>query len=61
LTEDGLFDMIRKSKPAKAPSNKHENNSNSEKLQKSQMKSSPVKVEKRGNQELLNCNESIVL
>uniref|UniRef100_A0A453SH80 BRCT domain-containing protein n=1 Tax=Aegilops tauschii subsp. strangulata TaxID=200361 RepID=A0A453SH80_AEGTS len=47
LTEDGLFDMIRKSKPAKAPVNKHEGNSNSEKLQKSQTKSSPVKAERR--------------
>ncbi|KAF7097065.1 hypothetical protein CFC21_098926 [Triticum aestivum] len=47
LTEDGLFDMIRKSKPAKAPVNKHEGNSNSEKLLKSQTKSSPVKAERR--------------
>ncbi|KAM3212747.1 hypothetical protein ACQJBY_065662 [Aegilops geniculata] len=39
--------MIRKSKPAKAPVNKHEGNSNSEKLQKSQTKSSPVKAERR--------------
>ncbi|XP_062197215.1 replication factor C subunit 1-like [Phragmites australis] len=47
LTEDGLFDMIRKSKPTKAPVNKHQSNNNSEKLQKSPSKSSPVKVEKR--------------
>ncbi|KAJ1275898.1 hypothetical protein BS78_05G171400 [Paspalum vaginatum] len=47
LTEDGLFDLIRKSKPAKAPVDKHQNNNSSEKLQKSQAKSSPAKVEKR--------------
>ncbi|XP_062182750.1 replication factor C subunit 1-like isoform X2 [Phragmites australis] len=47
LNEDGLFDMIRKSKPAKASVDKHQSNNNSEKLQKSQTKSSPVKVEKR--------------
>ncbi|PWZ40681.1 Replication factor C subunit 1 [Zea mays] len=47
LTEDGLFDLIRKSKPAKAPVDKHQNNNSSEKLQKSQTKSSPAKVEKR--------------
>ncbi|KAL6843023.1 hypothetical protein ACP4OV_027336 [Aristida adscensionis] len=46
LTEDGLFDMIRKSKPAKASTDKNQNN-NSEKLQKSHTKSSPAKVEKR--------------
>ncbi|KAM0864037.1 hypothetical protein ACQ4PT_044193 [Festuca glaucescens] len=59
LTEDGLFDMIRKSKPAKAPSNKHENNSNSEKLQKSQTKSSPVKVEKRAVEQVSTMDKSI--
>nr|CAB3490082.1 unnamed protein product [Digitaria exilis] len=46
LTEDGLFDLIRKSKPAKAPVDKHQSNG-SEKQQKSQTKSSPAKVEKR--------------
>jgi replication factor C subunit 1 len=61
LTEDGLFDMIRKSKPAKSPANENENNSNSEKLQKAETKTSPVKVEKRGNQKLLNCDATIVL
>ncbi|BAF28486.1 replication factor C subunit 1 [Oryza sativa Japonica Group] len=51
LTEDGLFDMIRKSKPAKATVAKHQSDKNSEKQQKSPMKSSPVKVERRdGNQ-----------
>lgn len=49
LTEDGLFDMIRKSKPAKATVAKHQSDKNSEKQQKSPMKSSPVKVERRGN------------
>uniref|UniRef100_A0A0D9X868 Replication factor C subunit 1 n=1 Tax=Leersia perrieri TaxID=77586 RepID=A0A0D9X868_9ORYZ len=50
LTEDGLFDMILKSKPAKATA-KHQSNNNSEKQQKSPIKSSPVKVERRdGNQ-----------
>ncbi|KXG28738.1 hypothetical protein SORBI_3005G160100 [Sorghum bicolor] len=47
LTEDGLFDLIRKSKPAKAPVDKHQSNNSSEKLQKSLTKSSPAKVEKR--------------
>ncbi|CAL4983987.1 unnamed protein product [Urochloa decumbens] len=47
LTEDGLFDLIRKSKPAKAPVDKHQSSNGSEKLQKSQTKSSPAKVEKR--------------
>ncbi|KAL6654828.1 hypothetical protein ACP70R_008293 [Stipagrostis hirtigluma subsp. patula] len=47
LTEDGLFDMIRKSKPAKASAGKNQNNNNSENLQKSHTKSSPAKVEKR--------------
>lgn len=60
LTEDGLFDLIRKSKPAKAPVDKHQNNNSSEKLQKSQTKSSPAKVEKRGRLELLTSNDSIV-
>ncbi|TVT96853.1 hypothetical protein EJB05_57930 [Eragrostis curvula] len=46
LTEDGLFDLIRKSKPAKA-SVEHQKSNNSEKLQKTQTKSSPAKVEKR--------------
>lgn len=51
LTEDSLFDMIRKSKPAKATVAKHQSDKNSEKQQKSPMKSSPVKVERRdGNQ-----------
>lgn len=59
LTEDGLFDMIRKSKPSKAPVNKHENNSNSEKLQKSQMKSSPVKVEKKAVEQVSTMDKSI--
>uniref|UniRef100_A0ACD5WY38 Uncharacterized protein n=1 Tax=Avena sativa TaxID=4498 RepID=A0ACD5WY38_AVESA len=59
LTEDGLFDMIRKSKPAKAPANKHENNSSSEKLQKSQMKISPVKVEKRAVEQVSTMDKSI--
>lgn len=47
LTEDGLFDLIRKSKPAKTPADKHQNGNSSEKLQKPQTKSSPAKVEKR--------------
>ncbi|RLM69756.1 replication factor C subunit 1 [Panicum miliaceum] len=47
LTEDGLFDLIRKSKPAKAPVDKHQSNNGSEKLQKSQTKSSPARVDKR--------------
>jgi replication factor C subunit 1 len=59
LTEDGLFDMVRKSKPAKAPANKHDNNSNSEKLQKSQTKSSPVKVEKRAVEQVSTMDKSI--
>ncbi|CAM0906628.1 unnamed protein product [Alopecurus aequalis] len=59
LTEDGLFDMIRKSKPAKSPVNKHENNSNSEKLQKSQTKSSPVKVEKKAVEQVSTMDKSI--
>ncbi|TVU24912.1 hypothetical protein EJB05_27377 [Eragrostis curvula] len=46
LTEDGLFDLIRKSKPAKA-SVEHQKSNNSEKLQKTQTKSSPAKVEKQ--------------
>jgi hypothetical protein len=52
LTEDGLFDLIRKSKPAKASVDKHQSNNNSEKLQKSQTKSSPAKVGKRGRSDL---------
>lgn len=51
LTEDGLFDLIRKSKPANASVDKHQSSS-SEKLQKSQTKSSPAKVEKQGRSEL---------
>ncbi|XP_034568636.1 replication factor C subunit 1 [Setaria viridis] len=47
LTEDGLFDLIRKSKPAKAPVDGHQSSNGSEKLQKLQTKSSPAKVEKR--------------
>ncbi|RLM58197.1 replication factor C subunit 1 [Panicum miliaceum] len=47
LTEDGLFDLIRKSKPAKAPVDKHQSSNGSEKLQKSQTKSSPARVDKR--------------
>jgi len=47
LTEDGLFDLIWKSKPAKAPVDKHQSNNGSEKLQKSQTKSSPARVDKR--------------
>uniref|UniRef100_A0A0D9XTE1 Replication factor C subunit 1 n=1 Tax=Leersia perrieri TaxID=77586 RepID=A0A0D9XTE1_9ORYZ len=51
LTEDGLFDMIRKSKPAKATVVKHQSDKNSERQQKSPIKSSPIKVERRdGNQ-----------
>ncbi|KAF0895658.1 hypothetical protein E2562_014277 [Oryza meyeriana var. granulata] len=51
LTEDGLFDMIRKSNPAKSTVAKHQSNNNSGKQQKSPIKSSPVKVERRdGNQ-----------
>jgi len=53
LTEDGLFDLIRKSKPAKAPVDKHQSNNSSEKLQKSQTKGSPAKVEKRGRLEVI--------
>jgi replication factor C subunit 1 len=52
LTEDGLFDLIRKSKPEKASVDKQQSNNNSEKLQKSQTKSSPAKVERRGRSEL---------
>uniref|UniRef100_A0A0E0MGH2 Replication factor C subunit 1 n=2 Tax=Oryza punctata TaxID=4537 RepID=A0A0E0MGH2_ORYPU len=51
LTEDGLFDMIRKSRPTKATVAKHQSDKSSEKQQKSPIKSSPVKVERRdGNQ-----------
>jgi replication factor C subunit 1 len=56
LTEDGLFDLIRKSKPAKAPVDKHQSSNGSEKLQKSQTKSSPAKVEKRGRLNPPNSN-----
>lgn len=59
LTEDGLFDMIRKSKPAKPPVNKHEMNKISEKLQKSPSKSSPVKVERRAVDQVSTINKSI--
>ncbi|KAJ3679192.1 hypothetical protein LUZ60_017203 [Juncus effusus] len=50
LTEDGLFDLIRKSKPSK-PSIKQENEKSkiSEKIEK-QVKSSPVKAEKKADQ-----------
>ncbi|XP_015698035.1 replication factor C subunit 1 isoform X2 [Oryza brachyantha] len=47
LTEDGLFDMIRKSKPAKSTVAKHQSDNNSEKQQKSPIKSCPVKVERK--------------
>jgi len=60
LTEDGLFDLIRKSKPAKAPVDKQQSNNSFEKLQKSQTKSSPAKVEKRGRLELLTSSDSII-
>ncbi|GJN25335.1 hypothetical protein PR202_gb13151 [Eleusine coracana subsp. coracana] len=61
LTENGLFDLIRKSKPANASVDKRQS-SNSEKLQKSQTKSSPAKVEKRGRSELnFQCFYSFLL
>ncbi|KAG8090019.1 hypothetical protein GUJ93_ZPchr0011g27369 [Zizania palustris] len=52
LTEDGLFDMIRKSKPAKATVAKLQSNSSSEKQQKSPIKSSPVKVGRRDDNQV---------
>ncbi|GJN23699.1 hypothetical protein PR202_gb11368 [Eleusine coracana subsp. coracana] len=53
LTEDGLFDLIHKSMPANASVDKRQS-SNSEKLQKSQTKSSPAKVEKRAEANALD-------
>ncbi|XP_072990933.1 replication factor C subunit 1 [Typha latifolia] len=50
LTEDGLFDMIRKSKPAKVPADEDHKKNDSEKLKKPQIKSSPNKVDKRDDQ-----------
>ncbi|XP_020100068.1 replication factor C subunit 1 [Ananas comosus] len=49
LTEDGLFDMIRKSKPAKSAVHGDRKNS-LEKAEKSPVKSSIVGVKKRDNQ-----------
>lgn len=60
LTEDGLFDLIRKSKPAKAPVDGHQSSNGSEKLQKLQTKSSPAKVEKRGRLNPPSSNASII-
>lgn len=50
LTEDGLFDLILKSKPSgsKAPTKQDEKGKSSEKVAKVQTKSSPVKVVKKG-------------
>ncbi|XP_008790185.1 replication factor C subunit 1 isoform X2 [Phoenix dactylifera] len=45
LTEDGLFDMIRKSKPAKAPVQEEQKKKTLEKVEKSPIKSTPLKVE----------------
>ncbi|KAK3149694.1 hypothetical protein QOZ80_3AG0221030 [Eleusine coracana subsp. coracana] len=53
LTEDGLFDLIRKSMPVKSFLDKRQS-SNSEKLQKSQTKNSPAKVEKRAEASALD-------
>ncbi|XP_078179864.1 replication factor C subunit 1-like isoform X2 [Carex rostrata] len=51
LTEDGLFDLILKSKPSgsKAPTKKDEKGKSPEKVAKVQTKSSPVKVVKKDN------------
>lgn len=50
LTEDGLFDLILKSKPSgsKAPTKQGEKGKSPEKVAKVQTKSSPVKVVKKG-------------
>jgi replication factor C subunit 1 len=50
LTEDGLFDLIRKSKPSgsKAAAKQDEKGKSSEKTEKVQTKSSPLKVMKKG-------------
>ncbi|KAF3341621.1 replication factor C subunit 1 isoform X1 [Carex littledalei] len=51
LTEDGLFDLILKSKPSgsKAPIKQDEKGKSSEKVAKVQTKSSPVKAVKKDN------------
>ncbi|XP_078172068.1 replication factor C subunit 1-like isoform X3 [Carex rostrata] len=51
LTEDGLFDLILKSKPSgsKAPTKQDEKGKSPEKVAKVQTKSSPVKVVKKDN------------
>ncbi|WOL16902.1 replication factor C subunit 1 isoform X4 [Canna indica] len=45
LTEDGLFDMIRKSKPGKAPIQEEEKKKTLERMGKPKIESSPHKVE----------------
>ncbi|XP_074570047.1 replication factor C subunit 1 isoform X2 [Curcuma longa] len=50
LTEDGLFDMIRKSKPAKTPKKEEQNKKTSEKMHIPYITSSPSKVEKKNDQ-----------
>ncbi|ONK68849.1 uncharacterized protein A4U43_C05F16650 [Asparagus officinalis] len=50
LTEDELFDMIRKSKPAKAPVKEDLTKKHEEKANKSHMKSSPMKVKVEDDQ-----------
>ncbi|XP_042440975.1 replication factor C subunit 1-like isoform X1 [Zingiber officinale] len=50
LTEDGLFDMIRKSKPAKTPKKEEQNKKTSEKMHIPYTTSSPSKVEIRNDQ-----------
>lgn len=48
LTEDGLFDMIRKSKPAKSPAKEEFRKKTPENLGKALPKHSPVKAETKG-------------
>uniref|UniRef100_A0A1D1YZI7 Replication factor C subunit 1 n=1 Tax=Anthurium amnicola TaxID=1678845 RepID=A0A1D1YZI7_9ARAE len=50
LTEDGLFDMIRKSKPGRASVLEESKKKTSERLDKVLPKSSPMKVEEKGDQ-----------
>lgn len=50
LTEDGLFDMIRKSKPAKAPVQEEQKRKTIGKVDKSPIKSTPLKVEAKVDQ-----------
>lgn len=50
LTEDGLFDMIRKSKPTKTPVKEDPKKRSEQKTNNSQIKSSPMKVEAKDDQ-----------